>query len=196
MDTDQAGKFVPGIPLAALDAIEDANVRDVLRALVATHHVRNNVAGSGSESFITTRQALALVAPSATAGAAAPTRLPARYLDGNGGGASFGPGSMSGPLGTLTLNLEVAAEVAATVIWQATPGSNCNTRIELRDGAGAVLLAHSDSVFGPGPATHMARGRLSYPAPGRFGITVHAGNDWTAGSFSLGGWALLLMPVG
>lgn len=54
---DQKAKAVPGIPLAALEAIKDDNVRDVLRALVDAHHVRNGNSGSGDERFITAKEA-------------------------------------------------------------------------------------------------------------------------------------------
>lgn len=49
----QAKRAVPGMPLAALDAVADPNTRAVLRALVDAHHVRNGHAGSGDERFIT-----------------------------------------------------------------------------------------------------------------------------------------------
>ena len=52
----QGPKAVPGIPLAALDAISDANVREVLRALVDAHHVRNGQAGNGDERFVTANE--------------------------------------------------------------------------------------------------------------------------------------------
>lgn len=50
---DQNAKVVPGIPLAALDNIEDQNVRDVLRAMVDGWHVRNGAVGNGGERFVT-----------------------------------------------------------------------------------------------------------------------------------------------
>lgn len=49
----QGKRAVPGIPLAALDAVADSHTRAVLRALVDAHHVRNGNAGSGDERFIT-----------------------------------------------------------------------------------------------------------------------------------------------
>lgn len=54
---DQKAKVIPGIPLAALEAIQDPNVREVLRPLVDTHHVRNGNSGSGDERFITAKEA-------------------------------------------------------------------------------------------------------------------------------------------
>lgn len=44
---------VPGVPLSALDAIQDPNTRDVLRALVDGWNVRNGDAGKGDSRFIT-----------------------------------------------------------------------------------------------------------------------------------------------
>lgn len=55
-NTTQLKKAVPGISLAALDAIADANTREVLRALVDAHHVRNGQAGSGDERFVTAKE--------------------------------------------------------------------------------------------------------------------------------------------
>lgn len=52
MSTDTK-KGVPGIPLAALDAIQDQNVRDVLRAVVDGWHVRNGSSGDGQSRFVT-----------------------------------------------------------------------------------------------------------------------------------------------
>jgi hypothetical protein len=51
--TDQKVRVVPGIPLSALDAIKDPNVRDVLQALVDAHHVRNGDSGTGDKRFVT-----------------------------------------------------------------------------------------------------------------------------------------------
>lgn len=46
-------KGVPGVPLAALSAIQDQNTRQVLQAIVDGWHVRNGSSGSGSSRFIT-----------------------------------------------------------------------------------------------------------------------------------------------
>lgn len=46
-------KGVPGVPIAALDSIEDANVRQVLRAVVDGWHVRNGTRGDGTSRFVT-----------------------------------------------------------------------------------------------------------------------------------------------
>jgi len=46
-------KGVPGIPLGALDAIQDENTRQVLRAIVDGWHVRNGASGNGDSRFIT-----------------------------------------------------------------------------------------------------------------------------------------------
>jgi hypothetical protein len=46
-------KGVPGIPLAALDAIGDENTRQVLRAIVDGWHVRNGSSGTGDSRFVT-----------------------------------------------------------------------------------------------------------------------------------------------
>lgn len=46
-------KGVPGVPLAALSAIQDQNTRQVLQAIVDGWHVRNGSSGSGTSRFIT-----------------------------------------------------------------------------------------------------------------------------------------------
>lgn len=192
MALDQTGKIIPGIPLAALDAITDPGVREVLRALVSTHNVRNNLAGSGTEAFITTRQALAAVrADNATTTATAP-RLLARYARGFGGGP-FGPGSLSDPLTTINLTLDRAASFQLSAHWQAVGTANGNTRIEIHNGPGVVLLSQSDSMRGGYADSYLASSGCRLEA-GEHALTLHAGNDGS-GSYSLGFWALLLLPV-
>jgi len=44
---------IPGVPIAALDAIQDENTRMVLRSIVDGWHVRNGSTGSGDASFVT-----------------------------------------------------------------------------------------------------------------------------------------------
>lgn len=51
---------IPGVSLAALDAIEDGHTREVLRALVDGWQVRNGSAGNGNAAFVT-REELGLV---------------------------------------------------------------------------------------------------------------------------------------
>ena len=46
-------KGVPGIPLASLDAIQDENTRQVLKAMVDGWHVRNGSVGQGDSAFVT-----------------------------------------------------------------------------------------------------------------------------------------------
>jgi hypothetical protein len=87
-------KAVPGIPLAALDAISDPNTRDVLRALVDSHHVRNGQAGTGDERFITAREA-GLVSGRAGGGAA-----------GQGGATGADAGIRRDDVGQIVANLQ------------------------------------------------------------------------------------------
>lgn len=192
MATDQGGKSIPGIPLGALDAIGDANVRDVLRALVATHNVRNNIAGSGNDAFITERQALLATRTSALSGDTASSRLLARYVQGNGGGP-FGGGSLSGPLATLTVSLDRPTDFQATVVWQAAAQSTSNTRVEIHNGNGVVLLSQSYRVRGSYIFSHTASAGFRLE-PGTHALTLHAGNN-SGGSNSLSAWSVLLIPV-
>ena len=50
---DNYNKGLPGIPLASLDAIQDDNTRQVLRAIVDGWHVRNGSSGDGKSRFVT-----------------------------------------------------------------------------------------------------------------------------------------------
>lgn len=52
-NTAQYNRGVPGVPLAALDAIQDQNTRQVLRAIVDGWHVRNGASGNGDGRFVT-----------------------------------------------------------------------------------------------------------------------------------------------
>lgn len=192
MTTDQGGKSVPGIPLGALDAIGDANVRDVLRALVATHNVRNNLAGTGNEAFITTRQAIFIARGQAEASSTAGVPMPARYMHGDGGGV-YGAGSLSGALGSMTLALTSSAAYVATVNWMIFPATNCATRVELHDETGRVLLTQSNIGLGGYPRCQIAAAGVRLEA-GTHNVTMHAGND-NGGTYTLGKWGVLLLPV-
>lgn len=46
-------KGIPGVPVAALDSIQDQNVKQVLRAVVDGWFVRNGQSGSGDNRFVT-----------------------------------------------------------------------------------------------------------------------------------------------
>lgn len=52
-NTAQYNRGIPGVPLAALDAIQDQNTRQVLRAIVDGWHVRNGASGNGDGRFVT-----------------------------------------------------------------------------------------------------------------------------------------------
>lgn len=53
---------VPGVPLQALDAIQDENARLVVRAIVDGWHVRNGSSGSGDGAFVTRSEIDGMVA--------------------------------------------------------------------------------------------------------------------------------------
>jgi hypothetical protein len=189
---DQAGKIIPGIPLAALDAIGDGKVRDVLRALVSTHNVRNNLAGSGDEAFITTRQALEVVRLSTLGDQGTAPRLLARYVKGQGGG-TFGMGSLSGPLATINLTLDRVSSFQATVNWSTSGARTGGTRAEIHNGNGVVLLSQSDSTRGGYTSMHAASAGFRLEA-GTYALTLHMGNDM-GGSYVLTDWGMLVAPV-
>lgn len=196
MATDQGSKVVPGISLAALDAIDDANVRDVLRSLVATHYVRNNQAGSGSESFITTRQALqiaASVVAGSTVGTVAP--LPARYVRAPGNGTIYDSPVFAPALATITLELTEARPYAAHIFWQSVAaGGNYNTLVQMQvngvdvhtmgySGRAAMVMSFDTKVG------------LTLPA-GSSVVTLHFARDTNVGRFTINACALLLLPLG
>ena len=200
MALEQIGPIIPGIPLAALDAVTDPNVRDVLRALVSTHHVRNNQAGSGDESFITARQALRLAASAAGATAIVPP-VPAYYMRGVGDGSVYEQdGVIAAALGTTSISVAVATRLAATVIWRALPVDMPNTGFVLRVDGVDVLKASYSAQFSQ---TINAASGMSFIAAGAFFVsagshvvTLHFNNSWHSGSFTVDTWAVLLMPVG
>lgn len=49
-------KGIPGVPMAALNAIQDQNTRQVLRAIVDGWNVRNGSAGDGKNRFVTANE--------------------------------------------------------------------------------------------------------------------------------------------
>jgi hypothetical protein len=192
MPTDQSSKPIPGIPLGALAAIDDSHVRDVLLALVSTHNVRNNLAGLGNEAFITTRQALEATRTSASSETPIAPQLLARYMNGAGGGP-FGPGSLSDPMGTIHLTLDRATSFYVNVDYTVGGGSDSTTRVEIHGGPGVVLLSQSDKAMGGYWYSRAAAATFRLEA-GDHALTIHFGNNGS-GSYSLGGWGMLLMPA-
>jgi hypothetical protein len=89
-------KQVAGVPMAALEAITDPNTREVLRALVDAHHVRNGQAGDGAQRFVTAQE-LGLVK-----GQSALNTLAARLGVAGGGGAA-NPANAQGGMGAQAL---------------------------------------------------------------------------------------------
>jgi hypothetical protein len=191
MATDQTGKIIPGISLSALDGVEDAKVREVLRALVGTHNVRNNLAGSGSEAFITTRQTLEATRTRAPSEQATVPPLIARYMRGVGG--TYPAGSLSGPLGTMHITLDRPAAYQLMVTWSAASAVNAQSRIEVHTGDGALLLSRSETLRAGYVRSYVASGGFDLP-PGEHVLTLHAGNDGR-GTSSLHAWGVLAMPV-
>lgn len=49
-------KGIPGVPLQALDAIQDENARLVLRSIIDGWHVRNGTSGNGDNRFVTAQE--------------------------------------------------------------------------------------------------------------------------------------------
>lgn len=192
MATDQSTKPIPGIPLSALDAIEDPNVRDVLRALVSTHNVRNNLAGTGNEAFITTRQVLEVTRTSASTETLTAPRLLPRYVNGPGGG-SYGPGTLSDAMATIHLSLDRATAFHLSVHWTIGGVVQGTSRLEVHNGPGVVLLSQSDKNMAGYWYSHASATSFKLEA-GDHALTIHFGNN-DGGSYDLGYWGMLLMPV-
>lgn len=76
-------KGIPGVPLGALDAIQDENVRQVLRAVVDGWHVRNGSTGKGDAAFVTRAEVDGLAS------------LKAKQAVQNMGGLRLDPGDIS-----------------------------------------------------------------------------------------------------
>lgn len=190
----QSMKIVPGIPLASLNAVADANVRDVLKALVDTHHVRNNQTGSGNESFITTRQALALTAAGNIQSTTAPYQL-AAYAGGNGDATIHTAGTMGTTAYSLSLNLALPIDVVFHLIWQSILplDDNCETHLQLFND-GTLILDHSLSCNNAFTQSHYVTTQQTLTA-GAHLISAYFGNSYTAGSYTLGRWGILMIPI-
>jgi hypothetical protein len=185
-------KPIPGIPLAALDAVQDTKVRDVLRALVATHNVRNNLVGGGDDAFITSRQAAQIVRIGNPNDPLAAPRLLARYAHGDGGGP-YGPGTLSDALGTVSLVLDRTTHLRVIVNWVVSGIVVGDSRGEVRTGTGAVVLSQSCTAPGSKRRTHVASAGLRLDA-GEHTLSFHSGNDGK-GLVQLEQWGMLVMPV-
>ena len=64
---DDYQKGIPGVPLSALNAIQDQNTRQVLRAIVDGWHVRNGASGTGDNRFVTAGELKSVSANAASA---------------------------------------------------------------------------------------------------------------------------------
>jgi hypothetical protein len=126
-------KAVPGIPLAALDAIADDNVRDVLRAVVDGWHTRNGASGSGGERFVTAAEMGLATGRSAPGG---------NYGPGGGSmGTRAGPGIGPGDIARIINDLQ--AQVMESPLFKAL-----GLRVDLIDKPGAIFdrLKHVEIV--------------------------------------------------
>lgn len=131
MSLDQKKQVVPGIPLAALDAIADQNVRQVLKALVDAHQVRNGAAGTGDERFVTARE-VGLVKGNSSVG---------------GGGSNYAPpraGELLAPAAVGRIITDLQAQVLESPLFKLL-----GERIDLIDKPGGIFerLGASETVL-------------------------------------------------
>lgn len=123
-------KGIPGVPLAALNAIQDENARTVLQAIVDGWHVRNGQTGGGDSRFITKGE---ISGPNGF------------MLIGGAGGVWGSTGNKSGNNG-LTANQiakiinDLQASIDESPLWK-----DLGTRITLIDKA--VILEQRDRVI-------------------------------------------------
>lgn len=84
LSTIDTKKGVPGIPMAALDAIPDENTRLVLRSIVDGINVRNGASGEGTSAFVTKGEMTGLKSGGWFGGAgASATPTPAKITPGD-----------------------------------------------------------------------------------------------------------------
>ena len=130
----QGKRAVPGIPLAALDAVTDPNTRAVLRALVDAHHVRNGNAGNGDERFVTAADL-------------------AKIQNGNAASPQYGQQGRNGQLGNATNSgmqqtdvARIIADVVAHVI-ESPLFRDLGSRIALLDAPHGVVARLKDELL-------------------------------------------------
>lgn len=136
MANSQTRKIIPGIPMAALEAVSDRNARDVLRAIVDGLSVRNNQVGSGDERFITARDLSAAIshAPTKPAGSAG--------LVGFAGASLLAgyPGAVEAQVGTLRYYPRTTLNITALTAWLSAPATSAVTAAVRKNGAVVALI--------------------------------------------------------
>ena len=123
MATDQKAQVIPGIPLAALDAIADQNVRQVLQAIVDGWHVRNGATGSGDNRFITAGEVGLTGGHSSLAG-----------VGGNNNQIGTGPGPLITPANIARIINDLQALVMESPLFLAL-----GERVDLIDKPGGIF---------------------------------------------------------
>lgn len=109
-------KGIPGVPLGALDAIQDENTRQVLQAIVDGWHVRNGSTGNGDAAFVTRAEVDGLAA------------LKAKQAVQNLGGMALDPGEISRTLNDLH-----------TQVFESQLFRDLEARVDLIDKPGGIF---------------------------------------------------------
>lgn len=109
-------KGIPGVPLGALDAIQDENVRQVLRAVVDGWHVRNGSTGTGDAAFVTRAEVDGLAS------------LKAKQAVENFGGLRIDPGEISRAMSDLH-----------TQVFESQLFRDLEARVDLIDKPGGIF---------------------------------------------------------
>jgi len=116
------------------------------------------------------------------------------FMSGSGGADNLGPGSMTGPLGTITLNFQDAASVIAIVSWQASNGGGSTNSVAQVRVDGNPFINQSNSAQQGFTSAFTGSGRANVGA-GTHTFTVHFGNDWNSGSWSVRAWSVTIIGV-
>lgn len=111
-------KGIPGVPLSALNAIQDPNTRQVVKAIVDGWHVRNGSSGDGKNRFVTADE-LGTVSANASSALNAVNQWNA-----GGGGNNSGKVLTKGEINRIITDLE--ASVMESLLWK-----HLGTRIKI-----------------------------------------------------------------
>lgn len=111
-------KGIPGVPLSALNAIQDPNTRQVVKAIVDGWHVRNGSSGDGKNRFVTADE-LGTVSANASSALNAVNQWNA-----GGGGNNNGKVLTKGEINRIITDLE--ASVMESLLWK-----HLGTRIKI-----------------------------------------------------------------
>jgi predicted phage tail protein len=116
------------------------------------------------------------------------------FISGVGGSGVLGSGSMSGPVGSITLSFPDAASVIAIVSWQCSNGGGSTNSVAQVRVDNNAFISQSNSAQQGFTSAFTASGRATVGA-GNHTFTVHFGNDWSSGSWQVTNWSVTILGV-